>query len=56
MSRTDVAAERAPALSAIELERIVSLARAAELTDLSQDTLRRRYKHFIRRLSRAGLG
>jgi hypothetical protein len=57
MSRETVG--RAPALSAtleIELQRIVSLAKAAELTDLSVDTLRRRHSHLIRRLSPRRLG
>jgi hypothetical protein len=43
-------------LSAIELEKIVTLAEAAELAGLSEDGLRRHHSHLIRRLSPRRVG
>jgi hypothetical protein len=40
----------------LERERIISLIEAAELTGLSQDSLRRHYSHLIRRLTPRRLG
>jgi hypothetical protein len=45
-----------PGLSAFELERIITLVEAAQLTGLSEDSLRRHYAHLIRRLSPRRVG
>jgi hypothetical protein len=44
------------ALNALEIERIVTLAEAARLTGLSEDSLRRHHAHLIRRLSPRRVG
>jgi hypothetical protein len=51
--RTD---SQAPTLSALERERIVSIAEAARLTSLSQDVVRRRFRDQIIRLSERRCG
>jgi hypothetical protein len=45
-----------PELTAIELERCVSLAEAARIKGISADTFRRRYGHTIRRISVRRIG
>ena len=35
----------------LELERVISLTEVAELSGVSEDTIRRHYPHLIRRLS-----
>ena len=48
--------KQGPPLSAFELERVISLAEATELTGLSRDSLQRHYAHLIRRLSPRRVG
>jgi hypothetical protein len=40
----------------LELERVISLAETAELTGVSEDTIRRHHPHLIRRLSPRRVG
>jgi hypothetical protein len=42
--------------SQLELERLITIAEVSDLTGLSQDSVRRHYGHFIRRLSPRRLG
>ena len=42
--------------SALELERVISLARTAELAEISEDSRRHHSKHIIRRLSPRRVG
>ena len=59
MSRTlmrDLGLGHIPLKRDLELERLVSLAEASDLTGLSIDSLRRHYSHLIRRLSPRRLG
>jgi hypothetical protein len=44
-------AQRRLELQGLHGDRMLSLAEAAQLTSLSEDTLRRRYSHLIRKLS-----
>jgi hypothetical protein len=47
---------RGPPADAFELERIITLAEAARLTGLSEDSIRRHYAHLILRLSPRRVG
>jgi hypothetical protein len=50
-NETAEAARRRLELQGLHGDRMLSLAEAAQLTSLSEDTLRRRYSHLIRKLS-----
>jgi hypothetical protein len=43
--------QRLPALTALELERNVSVTEAAQIKGISTDTFKRRYRHLIRKIS-----
>jgi hypothetical protein len=47
----DVSPATFPSLSALDLERHVSVPEAARLKGVSPDTFRRHYSHLVRRLS-----
>jgi hypothetical protein len=49
--RSSLSTIRLPELSALDLEKHVSVAKAAEFLDISPDTFRRRYQHLIRKVS-----
>jgi hypothetical protein len=56
MARSTAAAERSLELRGLQLERMITLAEASQLTGLSVDSLRRHYAHLIRHLSPRRLG
>jgi hypothetical protein len=49
-------ADELPKLTALELERIVSVDEGARLKGVSTDTFRRRYPHILRRISPRRIG
>ena len=51
MKKSKLVTEKAPALSALELERQVSVPEAANLKGISEDTFKRHYAHIINRPS-----
>jgi hypothetical protein len=51
MHVTEQKSPTAPALSALDLERHISLPEAAKLFNVSEDTFRRHYSHLIRKVS-----
>jgi hypothetical protein len=49
--RPEVTGRRLPELSALDLEKHVSVPEAAEYLNISVDTFRRRYQHIIKKVS-----
>ena len=49
--RSEVTGRKLPELSALDLEKHVSVPEAAEYLNLSEDSFRRHYQHIIRKVS-----
>jgi len=49
--RSEVTGRKLPELSALDLEKRVSVPKAAEILGISVDTFKRHYQHLIRKVS-----